>query len=116
MIYLAYYSLYHLIIQPTGVQTDFTMSSPSRARSKSVDDNITTPDLKNISPDESIKESEAETSNTSSPEAEIKMKADRHPDVSNTKDQHSVSAVNGKSPTHNYIYCYKCGSAISTDQ
>lgn len=68
--------------------------SPSRGRSKSVDDAITTPDLKSVNLDEAIDENEGESA---SPEAE-------------TTSQRA-SAVNGGLVNGHHL-CHNCGSAI----
>ncbi|XP_071537873.1 aromatic-L-amino-acid decarboxylase isoform X2 [Panulirus ornatus] len=75
----------------TAVQTE-NGHSPSRIRSKSVDEYIDTPDLKNLHLDEAIDEGEGETS---SPEAETNQRS---------------RAMNGKM---NYHLCDNCGSAIT---
>jgi len=52
----------------TGVQTENGVNNSHRGRSKSVDDTISTPDLKNIKINDAIEENEAESS---SPEGDI---------------------------------------------
>nr|XP_027214446.1 uncharacterized protein LOC113807398 [Penaeus vannamei] len=66
--------------------------SPSRGRSRSVDDGIVTPDLKSLELDEAIAEGDGESS---SPEGEV---------------NHRSQALNGN--VHASI-CHKCGSAIA---
>lgn len=75
----------------TGVQTE-NGQSPSRVRSKSVDECVTTPDLKALHLDEAIDEDDDETS---SPEAEVNQRS---------------QVINGKMT---YYVCQKCGSTVS---
>ncbi|XP_037791795.1 histidine decarboxylase-like [Penaeus monodon] len=75
----------------TAVQTEGGYS-PSRGRSRSVDDGIITPDLKALELDEAIAEAEGESS---SPEGEV---------------NHRSRTLNGN--VHASI-CHKCGSAIA---
>ncbi|KAK7081792.1 hypothetical protein SK128_016942 [Halocaridina rubra] len=75
----------------TAVQTE-NGYSPSRGRSKSVDDTITTPDLKNLNLDEAIDEAEQESS---SPEAETHQ---------------NMKSLNGGM---NGVLCHNCGTSIA---
>lgn len=76
--------------QDTGVQTDGEFS-PSRGRSRSVDESIFTPDLKNVATKDAIDEDECESS---SPEAAEKTRE-----------------LNGRADT--LYHCNKCGAVIT---